>query len=139
MPQLKMKKSHIAAIVVIAIAIGAILSTLADSSTYASFNLAAEHPSKSFHVVGKLNKEKPQAYNPQVDADLFSFYLVDNEGDEKLVMLHKAKPQDFDKSEQIVVIGKMKDNSFEASDILMKCPSKYNNPKDDLKAVTSQR
>ena len=134
-----MKKSHIIAIVIIAIAIAAILSTLADSSTYASFRVAGEQPHKTFHVVGKLNKEKPQDYNPATDADLFSFFLIDNEGEEKQVQLHRAKPQDFDKSEQIVVIGKMSEGNFVASDILMKCPSKYNNPKDDMKAVTSQR
>ena len=132
-----MKKSHIIAIVIIALAIGAILTTLSDSSTYASFKIASEHPHKAFHVVGKLNKEKPQEYNPQVDADLFSFYLVDNEGAEKKVKLHKAKPQDFDKSEQIVVVGKMNDEQFEASDVLMKCPSKYNNPKEDMKSATT--
>ena len=134
-----MKKTHIIAIVIIAIAIGAILSTLADSSTYASFRVAEEEPSKTFHVVGKLNKDKPQEYNPKVDADLFSFFLVDNEGKEKQVQLHKAKPQDFEKSEQIVVIGKMEAGNFVASDILMKCPSKYNNSSEDMKAVTSQR
>lgn len=134
-----MKKSHIVAIVIIAVAIAAILSTLADSSTYASFRVATEHPSKTYHVVGKLNKSKPQNYDPQTNANLFSFYLVDNEGLEKLVQLNKAKPQDFDKSEQIVVVGKMKDDSFVASDVLMKCPSKYNNPKDDMKAATSER
>jgi cytochrome c-type biogenesis protein CcmE len=132
-----MKKSHIIAIVIIAVAIGAILSTLADSSTYASFSIAGEHPNKTYHVVGKLDKTKPQEYNPEVNADLFSFHLVDNEGIEKNVRLHKAKPQDFDKSEQIVVIGKMKDDQFIASDVLMKCPSKYNNPKDDLHSVSS--
>ena len=134
-----MKKTHIVGITIIAIAIAAILSTLADSSTYASFKIASDSPNKTFHVVGKLSKDKPQSYNPKIDADLFSFYLIDNEGAEKLVMLHKAKPQDFDKSEQIVVIGKMNDGNFDAADILMKCPSKYNNPKDDMKAVTSQR
>jgi len=134
-----MKKSHILAIVIIAIAIAAILSTLADSSTYASFRKAEEQPTKTFHVVGKLNKEKPQEYNPQVDADLFSFFLIDNEGQEKMVQLHKAKPQDFEKSEQIVVIGKMEAGNFVASDILMKCPSKYKNSGEDMKAVTSQR
>ena len=134
-----MKKTHIIAIVIIAIAIGAILSTLADSSTYASFRVAEEEPSKPFHVVGKLNKDKPQEYNPKVDADLFSFFLVDNEGKEKQVQLHKAKPQDFEKSEQIVVIGKMEAGNFVASDILMKCPSKYNTSSEDMKAVTSQR
>ncbi len=134
-----MKKSHIVAIVVIAIAIGAIISTLADSSTYASFQVASSNPGNTYHVVGKLNKEKPQDYNPQKDADLFSFFLIDNDGVEREVILHKAKPQDFDKSEQIVVIGKMNDLQFIASDILMKCPSKYNNPRDDMNAVTTQR
>ncbi len=132
-----MKKSHIIAIIIIAVAIGAILSTLADSSTYASFRIAEEHPSKKYHVVGKLNKDMPQEYNPQIDADLFSFFLIDNEGQEKKVILYKAKPQDFDKSEQIVVIGKIENTQFVASDILMKCPSKYNNPKEDMKTVSS--
>ena len=132
-----MKKSHIIAIIIIAVAVGAILSTLADSSTYASFRISEEHPSKKYHVVGKLNKTMPQEYNPQIDADLFSFFLIDNEGKEKKVILNKARPQDFDKSEQIVVIGKMEQNEFIASDVLMKCPSKYNNPKEDMKTVSS--
>ena len=133
-----MKKSHILAIVIIAVAIGAILSTLSDSSTYASFTEAASHPGKVYHVVGKLDKEKPQVYNPEEDADLFSFYLVDNEGKENKVVLHRARPQDFEKSEQIVVIGKMQDDHFVASDVLMKCPSKYTNPSEDIKAVTTE-
>src|SRR4051812_34571781 len=118
-----MKKSYIIAMALIAIAVGAILSTVADSSTYASFSTAASHPKSEFHVVGKLNKEKPQDYNPQANADLFSFYMTDNEGKECHVFLNKTKPQDFDRSEQIVIIGKMKDKEFHASDVLMKCPS----------------
>ena len=134
-----MKKSHIIAILIIAIAIGAILSTLADSSTYATFKSASAKPTKSFHVVGHLNKEKPQEYNPQTDADVFSFYLIDNDGNEKKVILNKARPQDFEKSEQIVVIGKMSEENFIASDILMKCPSKYNNPREDMKTDSSSQ
>jgi cytochrome c-type biogenesis protein CcmE len=132
-----MKTSHIIAIIIIAVAIGAILSTLYDSSTYASFNTAQNYPSKTYHVVGKLNKQKPQVYAPETDADLFTFFLVDNEGSEKKVVLHKARPQDFEKSEQIVVVGKMKGEEFVASDILMKCPSKYNNPKEDMQKNVS--
>ena len=136
---MSLNKTQIIAIVIIAVAVAAILSTVADSSTYASFRIAGEHPSKTYHVVGKLNKEKPQDYNPHADANLFSFYLVDNEGEEQKVVLQKAKPQDFDKSEQIVVVGKMNAGSFQASDVLMKCPSKYNNPKEDMKSTTSLR
>ena len=102
-----MKKIHIIIIIIIAIAIGAIFTTLNNTSTYASFNEAAKEPDSEFHVVGKLNKEKESVYNPKVDANLFSFYMVDNKGTECKVVLHKNKPQDFERSEQIVLIGKM--------------------------------
>ena len=131
-----MKKSFIIAIALIAVALGAILSTVSDSSTYEPFRVAADHPKKEFHVVGKLNKEKAQDYHPEINANLFSFYMTDNEGKECKVILNKTKPQDFDKSEQIVIIGKMTGDEFHASDVLMKCPSKYSNPKEDMKGVT---
>lgn len=124
-----MKTSHIIAIVVIAIAIAAIIGTINDSGTYASFGEAAKHEGKVYHVVGKLNRDKPYEYNPEINANIFSFYIVDNEGIEKKVILNKAKPQDFDKSEQIVLIGKIKADEFIASDVLLKCPSKYANEK----------
>jgi len=124
-----MKKTHIIGIVVIAIAIGAMMATLSDSSTYASFTQAAEHPNSEFHVVGKLNKSKETVYDPHVNANLFTFYMVDNQGVEKKVCLAKSKPQDFERSEQIVIIGSVNGDEFKASDVLMKCPSKYNDGK----------
>jgi len=132
-----MKKSYIIGLALIAIAIAAILSMVSDSSTYASFATAESHPKKEYHVVGKLNKEKPQDYHPEVNANLFAFYMTDNEGTERKVLLNKTKPQDFDRSEQIVIIGKMAGEEFHASDVLMKCPSKYNNPSEDIKATTN--
>ena len=132
-----MKKSHIIALVLIAVAIAAILSTLSDASTYASFTEAGAKPDKVFHVVGRLNKDKPQEYDPHTDANRFTFFLTDNQGKEAQVILAKSKPQDFEKSEQIVVIGKMDGQTFHASDVLMKCPSKYNNPKDDMHRMTN--
>jgi len=121
-----MKKTHIIAIIVIAVAIGAIMTTVSDSSTYASFKDAIENPGKEYHVVGKLNKEADMNYDPEVDANLFTFSMIDNNGDEQVVNFHGSKPQDFERSEQIVLIGKHTGKSFEASKILMKCPSKYN-------------
>ncbi len=124
-----MKKTHIIGIVIIAVAIGAILTTLNNTSTYASFKEAAESNDQEFHIVGKFDKEKESIYNPKVDANIFTFYMIDNKGTECKVVLHKNKPQDFERSEQIVLIGKMQGNEFHASDILMKCPSKYNDGK----------
>jgi len=124
-----MKKVHILGIILIAVAIGAIFTTLNNTSTYADFTEAAKDPGSEFHVVGKLNKEKEAVYEPKIDANLFTFYMIDNKGVECKVILHKNKPQDFERSEQIVLIGQMQGQAFEASDILMKCPSKYNDGK----------
>ena len=124
-----MKKTHIILIVIIAIAIGAIFTTLNNTSTYATFTEAANEPDSEFHVVGKLEKEKEMVYEPTINTNLFSFYMTDNNGKECKVNLHKSKPQDFERSEQIVIIGKMQGQDFDASDILMKCPSKYNDGK----------
>jgi cytochrome c-type biogenesis protein CcmE len=121
-----MKKTHIIGIIIIALAIGAILSTVADSSTYASFAMAQANPGAEFHVVGQLNKEKEINYDPEVNANLFTFYIIDNEGKECQVHFNGSKPQDFERSEQIVLTGKYHEGNFKASKILMKCPSKYN-------------
>ena len=130
-----MKRIHIIGIVVIALAIGAILTTVADSSTYANFKTAIENPEKEFHVVGRVNKENPFEYNPEVNANLFSFYLKDNDGQERKINYNGTKPNDFERSEQIVIIGKMKGEEFAASGILMKCPSKYANPEEQRKEL----
>lgn len=124
-----MKKLHILGIIVIAVAIGVIFVSLKNTSTYADFSEAIENPDKEYHVVGKLDKSQPQIYEPKINADEFMFSMIDNKGVIKQVVLHKSKPQDFEKSEQIVLIGKMQGDNFHANDILMKCPSKYNDNK----------
>lgn len=121
-----MKKTHIIGLVLIAIAIGAIFTTVQSSSTYETFNAAANNPSKEYHVVGQLEKDKTMEYKPEENINLFTFYMKDKDGTEAKVHFMGTKPQDFEKSEQIVLIGKMGEDGFIASKILMKCPSKYN-------------
>ncbi|TWR31595.1 cytochrome c maturation protein CcmE [Mucilaginibacter pallidiroseus] len=120
-----MKKSSIFGIVIIAIAIAVIISTYSNTSTYGSFK-DARQTSSELHVVGKLNKGKELFYDATKDANYFSFYVKDNKGEECKVVFAGTKPQDFERSEQIVLTGKMKGQEFYASKILMKCPSKYN-------------
>ena len=133
-----MKKIHIIIIIIIAVTLGVIISTISNSSTYAQFEEAVAHPDNTFHVVGKVNKQKPFDYKPEVNANIFGFYLIDNTGNEKKVVYNGSKPQDFERSEQIVVIGKMSGSEFHCKQILMKCPSKYNgNEADRNKALGS--
>ncbi|SMO65872.1 cytochrome c maturation protein CcmE domain-containing protein [Solitalea koreensis] len=127
-----MKKSHIVGILVIAVAIAAIISTYGSSSTYANF-AEAKKSDKELHVVGHLDKAKDMHYDPIKDANYFSFYVKDNKGEECKVVFFGTKPQDFERSEQIVLTGAMVGTEFHASKILMKCPSKYTDNSAEMK------
>lgn len=120
-----MKKSSIILIVVIAIAIAMIMVIYTDSSTYSTFTEAKEKDTE-LYVVGVLNKERELHYDPVTDANHFSFYMYDNDSTECQVVFNGSKPMDIERSEQIVLTGKMEGDVFHASKILMKCPSKYN-------------
>lgn len=129
-----MNKNIIIALGFIVLGIIVFTSVSKDVSTYASFNIAAKS-GQSSKIVGQLAKDKPMIYDAENKPNEFSFYMKDNEGLVKQVILNKPKPQDFEMSEQIVVTGKMKGDVFEAHEILMKCPSKY---KDEEIAIKGQ-
>jgi cytochrome c-type biogenesis protein CcmE len=122
-----MKRSHIIAIVIIAVGIAALVGSLYDSSTYADLQQAISNPGREYHVVGVLDRSEEIVYEPSLNASLTTFTMVDLEGNRARVQLNKAKPQDFERSERLVLIGKAsEDGQFHARDMLMKCPSKYN-------------
>jgi cytochrome c-type biogenesis protein CcmE len=127
-----MKKSHILIIVLIAAAIGIVLSTAEDASSYVTFDqayqLASNGSTNSIHVVGELKKD----VNGHVvgivqgaDRVSFSFVMIDDNKKEQIVEYHEPMPQDFTRSEKVVVIGSYKEDIFVAEKILLKCPSKY--------------
>lgn len=129
-----MKKSHIIGIIVIALAIGIIMSSAGDASTYVSFGEAIERAedgnATKVHVVGRLKKDAKghivgMNYDPLKDPNYFSFTLVDTNRVEQQVVYFNPKPQDFERSEQVVITGNMQNNVFVADKILLKCPSKY--------------
>lgn len=119
-----MKSSYVIALVMILVSIGIFISASADVSTYATFESATLSQSR-VKIAGTLNKNKSMQYDPTVDADKFVFHMLDSEGVSNQVILQQPKPQDFERSEQIVLTGAMEEGVFVADEILMKCPSKY--------------
>jgi cytochrome c-type biogenesis protein CcmE len=119
-----MKKTHIISFAVIAVAVGILISASKDVTTYANFSQASQSGDR-VKLIGQLVKDRPVEYNPEKDADFLSFWLRDDAGEVRLVELHAAKPQDFERSESIVLTGEMRDDRFAASEMLLKCPSKY--------------
>lgn len=131
-----MKKSHVLIIIVIAAAIGILITTAGDASTYVNFSqayqLASQGNTKQIHVVGELKKDGAGnivGITEGADKVSFSFVMVDEEGKEQQVEYNQPMPQDFIKSEKVVVIGNYNGHVFKASKILLKCPSKYQEQK----------
>lgn len=130
-----MKPTHIVAIVAIAIAIGVLITSMGSVTEYVDFSVAqemyAKGKDKDVHIVGTLPKEKSgkvvgMQYEPRLNPNLFIFEMIDNKGYREKIYYNDAKPQDFERSEQIVIVGSYnKDKKFIAKQILMKCPSKY--------------
>ncbi len=121
-----MKKSHIAGLLFVVIAIGAIISTVYNADTYSNFSEAREHPGREFQIIGELVRDKPIEEKVVDNTLLFTFFLTDNQGEENQVTYFGPKPQDFEKIDQVVMIGRFEKDVFIASSLLLKCPSKYN-------------
>jgi cytochrome c-type biogenesis protein CcmE len=64
--------------------------------------------------------------------------VKDSKGEECKVVFRGTEPQDFQESEQIVLTGQMAGGEFHASEILMKCPSKYTKDKLDVPDVRAK-
>jgi len=127
-----MKKTHIIALVLIAISIAVLISFMGDVTTYDTIALAKQKPGKAVTLVAKIDKNVPMEYDPVKNPNYLTFTAIDTLGNSIKVVYHNAKPTDMEKSERLVLKGSVKDDHFECKDILLKCPSKY---KDDKNAT----
>ncbi len=127
-----MKKTHIIGIIIIAVCITIVMVTAGDASSYVTFEeaqeLAENGEDKKIHVVGQLKKDAQGhvvGLNPAPDKLSVSFVMIDQDGEEQQVYFNEPMPADLVRSEQTVVIGAYRGNIFVADQILLKCPSKY--------------
>lgn len=126
----KMKKLHIVLLVFIAAAIALMASLLKDITTYATIASAKQKSGKIVKLIAKIDKSKPIEYDPIKNPNYLKFTAIDTLGNTTTVIYHNTKPTDMEKSERLVLTGKIVNDYFECKDILLKCPSKY---KDDVK------
>jgi cytochrome c-type biogenesis protein CcmE len=127
-----MKRTHIVVLIGIAVLIASLLSYSADFSTYDTISSANSKKGKFVHIIAKLDKNQPIEYDAIKNPNYLTFFAVDSMGGRTKVIFHNSKPTDLEKSERLVMKGKMQADHFECSDILLKCPSKY---KDDNKQL----
>lgn len=127
-----MKKTHIVILVGIAALIIGLLTYSVDFSTYDTIVSAKSKQGKYVHLIAKLDRTEPIEYDAINNPNYLTFYAVDSIGGKTKVVYHNSKPADLEKSERIVMKGKMQADHFECSDILLKCPSKYKDNKKEL-------
>lgn len=118
-----MKKRYLVggAIVAIFLVIGG-LSFLNSSVEYATLS-RAENSGKKVQVTGKWEQDMSTHYDTKNNT--FSFYMRDEEDRVAQVVLDGAKPNNFDIATSVVAKGRYEDGVFHASEVLTKCPSKY--------------
>ena len=72
---------------------------------------------------------KTKSYEINKENRTFSFYMMDEKGNEMKVVYDGTMPNNFETATSVVVTGKYTGGYFHAKDILTKCPSKYENQK----------
>ena len=133
-----MKKTHIIILVGIAAVIVGLLSYSVDFSTYDTVDSAKQKEGKYVHLIAKLDRSQPIEYDPITNPNYLAFHAVDSLGAQTKVVYHNSKPADLEKSERIVMKGKMVAGHFECKEILLKCPSKYKDDKEQLQKSVDQ-
>jgi cytochrome c-type biogenesis protein CcmE len=127
-----MKKTHIVILVLIAAAIAVLISYTGNLTTYETVASARQKEGKFVRLIAKVDNTQPVEYDAAKDPNYMSFTAIDTLGNKTKVIFRNSKPPDFEKSERLVLNGKMQNGQFECKDMLMKCPSKY---KDDPNVI----
>jgi cytochrome c-type biogenesis protein CcmE len=125
-------KVILASIIVIAFVIFGSYSFMESNVEYTDV-AGAIAKSKKVQLKGTWDKEKPSAFDPKTSQ--FTFYLIDEKGKECRVVLDGAAPNNFEMATSVVAKGRyMRDGEyFHASELLTKCPSKYEAQAQELK------
>jgi cytochrome c-type biogenesis protein CcmE len=117
-----MKPKYIVGIVIVLVFIAFAAINLSKSLTpYVSLTEAK----KSKKVVQVKGQRVVGSENFDMEKKIFSFRMTDDKGEQFEVVYHGVKPANLEQAEEIVVIGRYTQGLFEAEQLLVKCPSKY--------------
>lgn len=129
-----MKKIHIILLVLIAISISVLVSYMGDVTTYDTVSSAKQKPGKFVHLIARMAPNSLE-FDPATNPNYLTFTALDSLGGNIKVVYRNTKPTDMEKSERLVLKGRVEGDHFECQSILLKCPSKY---KDDMNAASKE-
>lgn len=117
-----MKPKYIIALIVVVVFLVFGAFSLKKSLTpYVSF--AQAQKGGTVQIIGKV-VSGTDFYDIQTQK--FAFTLTEEEGNQQMKVLYNGvKPGNFDQATEVVAIGQYQNGIFEADQLLVKCPSKY--------------
>jgi cytochrome c-type biogenesis protein CcmE len=90
---------------------------------------------KTVQLKGTWNRDRESAFDPATST--FTFYLVDDVGKECRVVLDGAAPNNFEMATAVVAKGRFtSEGYFHATEVLTKCPSKYEAGAEEVKRTS---
>lgn len=92
--------------------------------SYVTFEEAEHRGQNQSYVIGAWVQDMPHGFNNE--SRTFNFHMKDEAGTVRRVVYNNAKPANFEEADQLVVKGIMQNGVFFSDDMLVKCPSKYN-------------
>lgn len=95
-----------------------------NASPYVTVAEAKASPGNNLHVAGTLVPGTLQSMPRQ---GIVKFEVQDEKGATMPVVFKGSEPGNLATTPKVVCIGQYKDGVFNASDLLVKCPSKYEN------------
>ncbi len=123
------------ALVLLAVAIAVGVTSFKKTVTpYIGFTEARAASSGMVQVNGTLASKD---YVLKADEQYLAFSLKDDKGDVMPVVYRGTIPGNFDQAVSIVAIGAYKGDHFEAEQLLVKCPSKYQTLEEQSKQASA--
>ncbi len=118
-----MKLRYLIGALIIVIAASASVYLLSESQIQYTTISHARSSGKKVQIKGRWVERESTTYDQS--NNLFRFILEDEDGTRIPVVYRGGKPNNFELAESVVVRGRIDGSVFEASNILTKCPSKY--------------
>jgi len=113
-------KYIIGGLIIIGFTVWAAISFNSALTPYVSIDEA-----KQTQSVVQVKGERLDEGRYDVQRNLFVFHIKDENGVTVKVVYDGVKPGNFDQASHVVCVGKYENGAFHAKQLLVKCPSKY--------------
>lgn len=123
-----MKPAHIIALAVIAISMVVTLIVFAGTTAHhVTVAEAMKNPGEQVQVPGDIVKDTVR-FDTTAGRGSLRFDVTDpKDPDSRMsIVYEQPKPENFDSAEKVEAVGQFKNGEFHATNLLVKCPSKYN-------------